>query len=80
MSQVLNTMYIFIHLCEKCQYLLSVTYIMACTGFVFGFEDYPLSVWLLNPSIYIFPLGVNAIGGCSPVFYHMIQSGGVNVP
>jgi len=44
MSQVLNIVYIFIHLCDKWQYLLSVTYIMTCTGFVFGFGDYPLSV------------------------------------
>ena len=36
---------------------------MTCTGFVFGLGDYPLSVWLLNPSIYIFSPGVNAIDG-----------------
>ena len=61
MSQVLNIMYIFMHLCDKSQYLQSVTYIMTCTGFVFGFGDYPLSVGLLNLSIYIFSPGVNAI-------------------
>ena len=54
MSQMLNNMYIIIRSCDDLQYLLSVTYIMTCTGFVFGFGDYPLSVWLLNPSIYIF--------------------------
>jgi len=53
-SQVLNIVYIFIHLCDKWQYPLCVTYIMTCIGFIFGFEDYPLSMWLLNPSIYIF--------------------------
>ena len=36
---------------------------MMCTGFVFRFGDYPLSMWLLNPSIYIFSPGVSAIGG-----------------
>ena len=54
MSQVLNIMCIFMHLCDNIQYLLSVTYIITCIGFVFGLGDYPLSVWLFNPSIYIF--------------------------
>jgi len=38
MSQVLNIMYIFIHLCDKWQYMLSATYIMKCTAFVFELE------------------------------------------
>ena len=45
MSQVLNIMYIFMHLCDKWQYMLSATYIMTCTGFVFRVGDYPLSSW-----------------------------------
>ena len=31
--------------------------------FCFGVGDYPLSAWLLNPSIYSFSPGVIAIGG-----------------
>jgi len=45
MIQVLNIMYIFMHLCDDLQYWLSVSYIMTRTGFVFGLGDYPLSVW-----------------------------------
>jgi len=45
MSQVLNNMYIIIHSCDDLQYLLSVIYIMTCTGFVFELGDYPLSAW-----------------------------------
>ena len=54
MSQMLNNMYIIIHSCDDLQYQLAVIYIMTCTDFVFGLGDYPLRVWLLNPSIYIF--------------------------
>jgi len=36
--KVLNMMYIFIHLCDKWQYLLYATYNMMCIGFVFGLE------------------------------------------
>ena len=36
--------YTFIHLREICQYLLYVTYIIMCNGFVFGVADYPLNV------------------------------------
>jgi len=32
-----------------------------------------------TPPFISFPPGVNIIGGCSLVFYHMMQSGGVNV-
>jgi len=45
MIQVLNIMYIFIHLCNDLQYLLAVTYITMCNGYVFGLGAYPLSVW-----------------------------------
>jgi len=62
MIQVLNIMCIFIHLYDELQYLLSVTYVMTCNGFVFGFGDYPLSAWQLNPSIYIFPPGIKVFG------------------
>ena len=34
MSQMLNKMYIIIHSRDDLQYLLSVIYIMMCTGFV----------------------------------------------
>jgi len=54
MIQVLNIMYRFIHVCDGLQYLLAGTYITMCNGFSFGFGDYPLSVWQLNPSIYTF--------------------------
>ena len=43
MSQMLYNMYISIHSCDDLQYLISVIYIMKCTGFVFGFGDYSLS-------------------------------------
>ena len=54
MNQVSNIMYMFTHLCDKLQYLISVTYFIMCNGFASELGDYPLSVWLLNPSIYIF--------------------------
>ena len=45
MIQVLNIMYIFIYLFDDLQYLLSVTCIITFNVFIFGFGDYPLSVW-----------------------------------
>jgi len=38
MIQVLNIMYMFIHLSDDLQYLLVVTYIMMCNGFVLDLE------------------------------------------
>ena len=62
MSQAVNIMYILIHSCDICNiyYLLLM---LCCALVLFWVGDYPLSVWLLNTSIYIFSLGANAIGG-----------------
>jgi len=56
-----NIMYILIHPCDIC----NICYLFLCYTvhwFCFWVGDYPLSVWLLNPSIYIFSPYVNAIG------------------
>jgi len=56
--------YVYIYtLMLHTQHLLCVTYIILCTGFVLEIEDYPLSVWLLNPPFIPFSPGVNAISG-----------------
>ena len=63
MNQVLNIVCIFIHLCDigNIYYLLLILYAALV---LFWVEDYPLSVWLLNPFIYsFFSRGVIAIGG-----------------
>jgi len=51
MSQVLNIMSVFVHLCDKLQYLLPVTYIMTCTGFVFRFGVTTLTLTRLGPLV-----------------------------
>ena len=37
--------YYVYNLYNDLQYLLAVTYITMCNGFVFGLGDYPLSMW-----------------------------------
>ena len=49
MIQVLNIMYIFIHLCDDLQYLLVVTYIMICNGFVFLGLQIIHWAWVAHP-------------------------------
>jgi len=63
MSQVLNIMYIFIHLRGNMQYLLSVTYVIVCTGFVFGLEIIHRACDCSTAPFISSPPGVIAIGG-----------------
>ena len=54
MSQVLNNMYIIIHSYDDLQYLLSVIYIMTCTGFVSGLGDYPLTKRVVPQPLHLY--------------------------
>ena len=62
MIQVLNIMYIFIHLCDDLQYLLSVTYIMTCADFVFWAWRLSTERVVAQPlHLYPFPPGVKVL-------------------
>jgi len=67
MSQAVNIMYIFIHSCDNA---ISVICNLCYTvhWFCLGVGDYPLSVGLLNPSVYfLFPPGVKAVVIIKPI-------------
>ena len=55
-------MYIFIHLCDALQYLLAVTYITMCNGFVLGLEIIHWASGRSTSPFISFPLGVKAFG------------------
>jgi len=58
MSQMLNKMYIIIHSRDDLQYLLSVIYIMMCTGFVSAWRLSTEHVVAQPLHLYLFPPGV----------------------
>jgi len=55
--------YLLIYVFDKWQYLLSVSYYSyyEVHWFCFWVGDYPLSVWLLNPPLYLFPPGIKVL-------------------
>jgi len=61
MIQVLNIMYISIHLCDD-QYLLAVTYIIMCNGFVFWAWRLSTERVVAQPvRLYLLPPGVKVL-------------------
>jgi len=63
LNQVVNIMYIFIHPCDILPHLLSVTYVILCTGFVLGLEIIHWACGCSTPPFIPFSSSVSVIGG-----------------
>ena len=66
--------YLLIYVFDKWQYLLSVSYYSyyEVHWFCFWVGDYPLSVWLLNPSIISFSPRYKSVGAYQAYCYLML--------
>ena len=66
--------YLLMYVYYKWQHLLSVTYYLyyEVHWFCFRVGDYPLSVWLLNPSIISFSPRYKSVGAYQVICYLLI--------